>query len=117
MSSQMSAIELLNLGDQGRQKPFLNKFWPEIIGVAFGIGSAAAVNFGTRRPIFSGIQKHIIGVAGWVAVLSYVQKKRDAYLAEKDAVLRHYVELHPEDFAVPERKKIGDILEPWIPIR
>ncbi|KAL0880827.1 hypothetical protein ABMA27_002012 [Loxostege sticticalis] len=117
MSSQMSAIDLLRLGDQGREKPFLNKFWPELLGVAFGIGTGVAINFGTRRPVFSGIQKHVVGVAGWVAALTFIQKKRDEYLAEKDAVLRHYIELHPEDFPVPERKKIGDILEPWIPIR
>ncbi|XP_061730145.1 NADH dehydrogenase [ubiquinone] 1 subunit C2 [Cydia pomonella] len=117
MSSQMSAIDLLKLGDDCREKPFLNKYWPEILGVGFGIATGVFINFGTRRPVFSGIQKHILGVAGWVTVLSFAQKRRDAYFAERDAVYRHYIELHPEDFPVPERKKIGEILEPWIPIR
>ncbi|CAG9785553.1 unnamed protein product [Diatraea saccharalis] len=117
MSSDMSAIELLKLGDRGRTKPFLNLYWPHLMGICFGIGSGCAINFGTRRPLMSGIQKHVLGVAGWMALLTYVQKKRDEYLAEKNAVLIHYVELHPDDFPVPERKKIGDILEPWIPIR
>ncbi|XP_073949481.1 NADH dehydrogenase (ubiquinone) B14.5 B subunit [Choristoneura fumiferana] len=117
MSSQLSAIELLKLGDQGRTKPFLNQYWPQILGVSFGIASGVFINFGTRRPVFSGIQKHILGVVGWTAVLTYAQERRDAYFAERDAVYRHYIELHPEDFPVPERKKIGDIFEPWIPIR
>ncbi|KAL4702272.1 hypothetical protein ACJJTC_018586 [Scirpophaga incertulas] len=117
MSSQLSAIELLKLGDEGRTPPFLNKYWPQILGTVFGIGTGVLVNFGTRRPLFSGIQKHVVGVAGWIGVLTFVQNKRNNYLAEKDAVLRHYIELHPEDFPEPERKKIADILEPWIPIR
>lgn len=51
--------------------------------------------------IFLGIQKHLLytGVAalfgktadGW----------RNTYLAERDAILRHYIELHPEDFPMP----------------
>ncbi|XP_028034300.1 NADH dehydrogenase [ubiquinone] 1 subunit C2 [Bombyx mandarina] len=117
MSLHMSAQELLKLGDEGRQKPFLNKYWPEIIGVTFGIGTGMFLNFQTKRPVFSGIQKHIIATGGWVSILSYVQHKRNEYLAEKDAVYRHYIELHPDDFPVPERKKIGDLFEPWIPVR
>ncbi|KAG6456645.1 NADH dehydrogenase [ubiquinone] 1 subunit C2 [Manduca sexta] len=117
MSSQMSAIELLKLGDEGRIKPTLNVYWPYVLGLAFGVGTGAFLNFQSRRPPFSGIQKHVFSVAGWTALLSFVQNKRDEYLAEKDAVLRHYIELHPEDFPTPERRKIGDILEPWIPVR
>lgn len=51
--------------------------------------------------MLTGIHKHVIGVIGWTSALTFVQKKRDAYLAEKDAVLRHYVELHKEDFPSP----------------
>lgn len=54
MSSQLSAIELLKLGDEGRQKPTLTKYWPEFLGVTMGIGLAAFMNFQTRRPAFSG---------------------------------------------------------------
>ncbi|KPI96803.1 NADH dehydrogenase [ubiquinone] 1 subunit C2 [Papilio xuthus] len=117
MSAHLSAIDLLKLGDEDRTKPFLNQIWPYVIGVPFGIGSGIMMNFGTRRPIFSGIQKHILGVAGWCALLNYVQNKRNEYFAEKDAVYRHYVELHPEDFPIPERKKLADVFEPWVPIR
>ncbi|XP_013187115.1 NADH dehydrogenase [ubiquinone] 1 subunit C2 [Amyelois transitella] len=117
MSSQLSALELLKLGDEGREKPFLNKIWPQLLGFVFGVGTASAINFGTRRPVLSGIHKHVLGVVAFTTILTYVQNKRDDYYAEKDAVLRHYVELHPEDFPTPPRQKIGDILEPWVPIR
>lgn len=78
---------------------------------------------------------------------TFVDRKRNEYLAKRDAVLRHYVELHPEDFPVTgelvdenynlmkehcrdaktlcifislgfsDRKKYGDVLEAWVPIR
>lgn len=50
----MSAIELLKLGDQGRKKPFLNKYWPQIIGTTIGVSAAVFINYQTRRPPFSG---------------------------------------------------------------
>lgn len=54
MSSQLSAIELLKLGNQGRETPFLNKIWPQFLGVVIGVSAGAALNFGSRRPLFSG---------------------------------------------------------------
>jgi hypothetical protein len=32
---------------------------------------------------------------------AYAENYRNQYLAEKDAVFRHYISLHPEDFAAP----------------
>lgn len=101
MSSQLSAIELLKLGDEGREKPLLNKYWPEVVGSVLGVCTGIFLNFQTRRPVFSGIQKHILLVAGFVGGLTLIQNKRNEYLAEKDAVYRHYIELHPEDFPTP----------------
>lgn len=34
-------------------------------------------------------------------ILQSVNVYRDGYYAEKDAVFRHYIELHPEDFIMP----------------
>lgn len=34
-------------------------------------------------------------------IFMFIQKKRNEYFAEKDAIYRHYVELHPEDFQEP----------------
>lgn len=47
----------------------------------------------------------------------FIEERRLNYLSERDAVLRNYIELHPEDFPVPERKKYAEVIEPWIPIR
>lgn len=40
------------------------------------------------------------GIIGAVA-LYYVKQHRTAYLADRDAAFRHYVELHPEYFPPP----------------
>lgn len=53
-ASHLSAHELLQLGNTGREVPLLNKFWPEIVGTFFGVGTGVFLNFQTRRPIFSG---------------------------------------------------------------
>lgn len=45
-----------------------------------------------------GIQKHIAFSAAAAYVGNVIDGWRRDYYAEKDAVLRHYVALHPEDF-------------------
>lgn len=64
-----------------------------------------------------GIQKHILATLAGAAVGQFVDQKRNDYLAERDAVLRHYIELHPEDFQQPPRKTFNEVFQPWIPIR
>jgi hypothetical protein len=57
--------------------------------------------------VFTGIQKHALGgVTGWLFG-AYADNYRNQYLAERDAVLRHYVELHPEDFPVPGKYNLS----------
>lgn len=51
--------------------------------------------------MFTGIHQHAILAAGFVTALTLLNNKRDAYFAEKDAVYRHYIELHPEEFEEP----------------
>lgn len=46
----------------------------------------------------SGIQKHLIATSAGLVIGKVVDGWRNDYLAERDAVLRHYIELHPEDF-------------------
>ncbi|EDV30611.1 uncharacterized protein Dana_GF20581 [Drosophila ananassae] len=116
MSAVNDPLELLsNKGN--RQPSFLGPIWnPFACGLA-GVGVALFVNWGFRRPVFSGVQKHIAFGAIGVAAGVYFDKKRDEYLAKRDAVLRHYIELHPDDFPVKDRKKYGEVLESWVPVR
>ncbi|XP_013780916.1 NADH dehydrogenase [ubiquinone] 1 subunit C2-like [Limulus polyphemus] len=100
----------------GSESVFARYFYP----VAFaGVGVATVVitNIVSRRPAISGIQKHIIslGTGAVLGEMFYNRQKR--ITAERDAVIRHYIQLHPEDFPELEPKKYKEIFEPWLPIR
>ncbi|XP_015927083.1 NADH dehydrogenase [ubiquinone] 1 subunit C2 [Parasteatoda tepidariorum] len=78
--------------------------------------SPVCANYYQRRPLYAGIHRHILlGILGF-AVGHYVTKYLDNKWVERDAIIRHYVELHPEDFKV-ERKKFKEIFDEWYPIR
>ncbi|XP_072376169.1 NADH dehydrogenase [ubiquinone] 1 subunit C2 [Diabrotica undecimpunctata] len=107
----------LELFEGYREPPLLSKVWNPLILGAMGFVSVIIANYGTRKPLFSGIQKHILvaGVCGGIGKI--VDDYRNKYLADRDAVLRHYIELHPEDFPPFERKQYKDVFDAWIPIR
>ncbi|KAJ8944026.1 hypothetical protein NQ318_021742 [Aromia moschata] len=98
-------LELLeNNGD--RELSVLSKIWaPTVCG---GLGFIAVItgNWFTRRPYFSGIQKHIIASLGFAGIGKVIDDYRSQYLADRDAIFRHYIQLHPEDFPPYERKKV-----------
>ena len=54
--------------------------------------------------LIPGIHQHIIATAFGGFAGRTVDKWRDEHLAERDAVLRHYVTLHQEDFPEPGEK-------------
>ncbi|XP_022218993.2 NADH dehydrogenase [ubiquinone] 1 subunit C2 [Drosophila obscura] len=116
VSAVNDPLELLtNKGT--RESSFLSPIWNPFACTLAGFGLAIFVNWGFRRPVLSGIQKHIAFAAIGGGAGYYFDQKRNEYLAKRDAVLRHYIELHPEDFPVKDRKKYGDVLESWVPVR
>ncbi|KAK4887527.1 hypothetical protein RN001_003798 [Aquatica leii] len=99
------------------EEPFLFRYWTTgLLGSMTFLGVCVA-NWYIKRPMFSGIQQHILLTSGATIFGYYYQKHRDEYLAERDAILRHYISLHREDFPDFESTKIGMIFEPWIPVR
>ncbi|XP_054745021.1 NADH dehydrogenase [ubiquinone] 1 subunit C2 [Anastrepha obliqua] len=116
MSNVIDPIKLLT--DKGeRQAPFMNSIFNPVVCSVLGFGCAAFVNWGLRKPPFSGIQSHVTFAAIGGGLGYYFDGKRNEHIAKRDAVLKHYIELHPDDFPPKERKKYGDILEAWTPIR
>ncbi|XP_063914354.1 NADH dehydrogenase [ubiquinone] 1 subunit C2 [Zophobas morio] len=111
-----SPLEVLR-NDGTRAAPIWNKYWGPIICGGLGFLGVVAANWAIRRPLMSGIQTHVLVTAGGAAIGKYVDDYRNEYLAERDAVFRHYVDLHPEDFPEFARKKYSEVLEPWVPIR
>ncbi|KAJ8965238.1 hypothetical protein NQ317_006204 [Molorchus minor] len=97
-------LELLE-NDGTRETPFLSKVWVPVCLGTMGFVAVITANVATKRPIFSGIQRHILASAGLVGIGKLLDDYRNQILADRDAVLRHYIQLHPEDFPPFERKR------------
>ncbi|XP_046663969.1 NADH dehydrogenase [ubiquinone] 1 subunit C2 [Homalodisca vitripennis] len=103
--------------DNYAEPSFLGNKVPQIFGGLGGFLMAIGHNFSQRRPLFAGLPVVIgataLGLAGGV----WWQDRSERYWAERDAIYRHYIELHPEDFPAKERILVGDMLKPWVPVR
>ncbi|XP_030750725.1 NADH dehydrogenase [ubiquinone] 1 subunit C2 [Sitophilus oryzae] len=112
----LSPLELLNKRPT-TERPLISQYLhPAVAAIVSLIGMAVANKF-SPRPVLSGIHRYAFAGVGGFFVGKVLDDWRESYLAERDAILRHYVELHPEDFPPFERKKFKDVLEPWTPIR
>ncbi|KAL2729222.1 NADH dehydrogenase ubiquinone 1 subunit C2 [Vespula squamosa] len=94
----------------------------ERYGLLYGLpltifGGACLRNSLLNRPLHAGFQVHIITTLASFLVSYKLQEFTNDHFAKRDQLLRHYVTLHPEDFPPPERKKWGEVFEPWYPIR
>lgn len=58
-------------------------------------------------------QQHFVIGAIAVIILEQARQYNRKRRERREAILRHYVMLHPEDFPEPERKKIADIFTNW----
>lgn len=128
-----TALELLDSRDD-EPKSIYNKYGIRIYGGLVGSAMHAGTNWVYKRPMIAGrllsiiiilfstsferfIQTvyilihagfHMYGVwfaAGWT-LTHLVQKWRQGIAAERDAVMRHYIQQHPEDFIPPRELNI-----------
>ncbi|XP_014285152.1 NADH dehydrogenase [ubiquinone] 1 subunit C2 [Halyomorpha halys] len=107
----------LFLPDPDFVPPFWNgKFVPTFL-TAVSFGSTCAHRIVLRQPVFSGIQVHLAFAAAGCGIGILLQRWYDNRTIEKDATYRHYIALHPEDFPMPERQKVGDIFPKFTPSR
>ncbi|XP_050542128.1 NADH dehydrogenase [ubiquinone] 1 subunit C2 [Daktulosphaira vitifoliae] len=96
---------------------WLEDKWFPFMGFVMGAGSNLYGNIMSRRPFYAGIHK-TLGLGAIAAYgFYYFKQYRNDYLADKDAMYRHYIQLHPEDFPAPERKKVGEMFKEWVPVR
>uniref|UniRef100_A0A6M2DDY1 NADH dehydrogenase [ubiquinone] 1 subunit C2 n=1 Tax=Xenopsylla cheopis TaxID=163159 RepID=A0A6M2DDY1_XENCH len=110
------AIKLLT-NTFNRQPSIITQWIIPVSCGAFGFAAICGSKYFMKRPVFSGIQHHILYTCGLFAFGYVANKYRDDYYADRDAMYRHYISLHPDDFPAPERKKYGEILQRWQPIR
>ncbi|XP_046738507.1 NADH dehydrogenase [ubiquinone] 1 subunit C2 [Diprion similis] len=110
------ALDLLTPHPEREHFP-LYDYWVPVTCALAGFASGMVVNYIGRRPMFSGIQTHITLTVLGAGIGRWAHLKREAIVSERDAVLRDYIRLHPEDFPEPERKKWADQFLEWVPIR
>merc|ERR1711911_15150 len=68
-------------------RPTISKLWSPLAFGILGFSLAAGANFFARRPVMSGIQKHIALVCLGVPVGLFAQTKLDERFAKRDAEL------------------------------
>ncbi|KFQ76804.1 NADH dehydrogenase [ubiquinone] 1 subunit C2, partial [Phoenicopterus ruber ruber] len=65
----------------------------------------------------AGVHRQILfTTVGWV-VGYYLGKRMDYMHAKVDRELFEYIRHHPEDFKGTEKKRIGELLEDFYPVR
>ncbi|VDP00599.1 unnamed protein product [Soboliphyme baturini] len=88
-------------------------------GLALGIVSHVSFNYYRRRPYYAGLPTSLAYLIT-IPLIGYgIGTYRDYHMRVRDAVVEHYMELHPEDFEQLKgsERKWKDVFLPWIPIR
>ena len=99
--------------------PYTTKFfYPAVFGAVAG-SMGPLNNLLTRRPVTAGMPMTVGLFAVGAFIGRFIHERRASRMAEKEAVAKHYIMLHPDRFPEPEMKKWGDkcVLLPWAPNR
>lgn len=82
-----------------------------------GIAAPALRCLVNKVPFHTAIYQYPLGgIFGYVVGKYFDEWRRDKY-SLKDANFKYYLHLHQEDFPPAERKRVGELLKPWTPIR
>ncbi|KAI1287434.1 hypothetical protein HDE_10085 [Halotydeus destructor] len=88
-----------------------------VFGAALACIGVAGQNYYTKKPVISQLWKYAV-FCGLGAYFGHSVFNYNAKVANRnDAIYRHYLETHYDDFPVVERMKYKDIFKGWIPIR
>ena len=106
----------------GKKKGFLG--WsperPHAAEAMMGIAGTAAVGLGNKsvgKQYWSGLHKHAIGAVIGGLIGNYIYRSVKQYNRSQQLLYEDYIRLHPEEFALVEKRTYGDILKPWYPTR
>ncbi|CAH0388291.1 unnamed protein product [Bemisia tabaci] len=108
---------VLLLPDPERQVTWLHDKYLPIFGAIIGYGGSCFRNYFHDMPLHAGIWRHILLTAVLVPAGYYWNIYRERKMGEYDALLHWYITQHPEEFPVPERHKLRDMMKPWLPMR
>ena len=105
--------------DEIRERPSLfGDLWCPALGGFIGGHMLPLYNVGRGKPLLTGIWRLGLLIPGGVMAGLWYRDYHKEQSRKKWAMIRHYIELHPEDFPdYPPRIKIGETLAPWYPRR
>lgn len=104
------------------QDPFTWSYPLKTAGFTFAIsvGSFWFFNLWRKKPLYFGIVPSSILIAAGTALGYGAGKLREHHYRTRDAVIQHYISLHPEDFDHLKDyngRPFSQILLPWYPVR
>ncbi|XP_071127162.1 uncharacterized protein [Mytilus edulis] len=83
-----------------------------------GFAMACMTNLMGRRPIYSSIYKHFIGIGVGAFVGHQIVVYKNNRNRREQLMYEDYMARHPDAFREPETKlKYKDVLSPWFPTR
>ncbi|OXU20882.1 hypothetical protein TSAR_015233 [Trichomalopsis sarcophagae] len=110
------ALDLLT-PDPNYQENFISKNYPWIVCPFITVGGNAYVTYLQGRPWYSGIRRYALAIGAGIIMAKVLKDAKYHREAERDAVMRHYIKLHPEDFPPPVRKTFNEELRDWVACR
>ena len=84
---------------------------------ALTIGTQAYVNHWNRRPWYAQGLRTALMLATTLTGFRMYRTHVAAADVRRDAIIQHYLETHYDDFDMIKRRKIKDMIIPWLPIR
>ncbi|XP_058792351.1 NADH dehydrogenase [ubiquinone] 1 subunit C2 [Phymastichus coffea] len=110
------ALDILT-PDPNYEPNFFSKWFHWIVIPGTVVSGVAYVNYFQRRPIYAGLRRYAIALVAGLVGAKVLEDAKWHREAERDAVLRHYVKLHPEDFPPPKKETYNDVFWEWVPVR
>lgn len=86
-------------------------------GAALGVIIGVAANRVYARPAWTNLWNHAATALLMAGGAHYIHVWALESAQRKDAIIRHYLETHYDDFPLVQRRKVKDQLLPWIPCR
>lgn len=87
------------------------------LGGFTGLSISLIRHYNYGIPPFAKIYVHIGATVFGYWLGGYVDHWQTKFYAERDAMMRHYISLHPEDFVEEPAPKMKYVLYPWYPRR
>ncbi|XP_016915127.1 NADH dehydrogenase [ubiquinone] 1 subunit C2 [Apis cerana] len=110
------ALDLLEPTALDQSNYIFKYYLAPIAGITCGY-SQVILNKIQKKPTYANKPYMLLGFLGGSLFGFLIHGIFEIKSARKDAIMRDYIRLHPEQFPKPEYKKYADILEPWTPCR